>query len=65
MDGYVATERIRSLVNEDAMSIPIIAMTANAFVSDIRKARSAGMNDHVAKPIDVDHLFNVLQRWLR
>lgn len=65
MDGYMATERIRSLVNEDAMSIPIIAMTANAFVSDIGKARSAGMNDHVAKPIDVDRLLNVLQRWLR
>ena len=65
MDGYKATEAIRALKREDAKTVPILALTANAFASDIGKAHSAGMNDHVAKPIEVDRLMETLQRWIR
>lgn len=54
MDGYEATREIRSLDRADASSVPIIAMTANAYKEDIDKALEAGMNGHVAKPIDVE-----------
>ena len=64
MDGYIATETIRSMKRIDAHTIPILALTANAFVADVGKARSVGMNDHIAKPIDVEQLMNVLQRWI-
>lgn len=64
MDGYEATESIRALHREDAGSIPILALTANAFASDLGKAHSVGMNDHIAKPIDLQHLMEVLQRWM-
>ena len=64
MDGYRAAEAIRSLGREDAKTIPILALTANAFASDIGKAHSAGMNDHVAKPIEVDRLMEILKRWV-
>lgn len=64
MDGYQAAEAIRALSREDARNIPILALTANAFASDLGKAHSAGMNDHIAKPIDKDYLIDVLQRWL-
>lgn len=64
MDGYEATAAIRSLNRIDATTIPIIALTANAFASDVGKARSVGMNDHVAKPIDVEHLIDILQNWI-
>lgn len=53
MDGYEATKAIRELEREDAREIPIIAMTANAFADDVQKALGAGMNAHVAKPIDI------------
>ena len=53
MDGYEATRAIRALDREDAKSVPIIAMTANAFAEDRLAAREAGMNDHIAKPLDV------------
>ena len=56
MNGYEATRRIRSLNREDARKIPIIAMTANAFAEDVQAALEAGMNAHVAKPIDMDML---------
>lgn len=64
MDGYQAAERIRALRREDAKTIPILALTANAFATDIGKAHSAGMNDHVAKPIEVDLLVETLRRWI-
>ena len=64
MNGYAATEAIRALERADARTIPILALTANAFASDVGKSRSAGMNDHIAKPIDPNHLFEVLQKWL-
>lgn len=64
MDGYQATEAIRSLSREDAREIPVIALTANAFATDLGKAHNAGMNDHVSKPIDMEHLVEVLHKWL-
>ncbi len=56
MDGYEATRRIRSCPHPRAKDIPIIAMTANAFSEDVRDALEAGMNEHVAKPVDMDRL---------
>ena len=52
MDGYTAAEEIRKLTRNDAQEIPILAMTADAFAEDIRSARDAGMNGHLAKPLD-------------
>ena len=65
MDGYEAARAIRALDRPDAGSLPIIAMTANAFASDIRQAKDAGMNGHIAKPVEVDKLMDVLKTWLR
>ena len=59
MNGYEATKMIRSLDREDAKKIPIIAMTANAFTEDRIKAKAAGMDEHVAKPVDVELLIKV------
>ena len=53
MNGYEATQMIRDLDHPLALKIPIIAMTANAFAEDIRDALEAGMNAHVAKPVDM------------
>ncbi|MBT9776609.1 response regulator [Clostridium sp. MCC353] len=64
MNGYQATETIRALSRQDAKEIPIIALTANAFATDLGKAHSAGMNDHVSKPINMEHLLGVLHKWL-
>lgn len=64
MNGYEAAGEIRALPREDAESIPIVAMTANAFAEDIRDARAAGMNDHVAKPLELDKLFGTMARYL-
>jgi CheY-like chemotaxis protein len=60
MDGLEATRAIRSLAREDAKTIPIVAMTANAFEEDKRSALEAGMNAHLAKPINVKLLFHTL-----
>jgi len=54
MDGYEATRTIRALDISNAKSIPIIAMTANAFKEDVDKCIACGMNDHLAKPIDLE-----------
>ena len=61
MNGYEAAKRIRSLDREDAQVIPIIAMTANAFAEDRLKAKEAGMNEHIAKPVDGKLLVKVIQ----
>ena len=61
MDGYKATRVIRRLPDKDKACIPIIAMTANAFEEDKRKAIAAGMNGHIAKPIQVDKLLSTLK----
>ena len=60
MDGYKATQAIRNLQDKDKACIPIIAMTANAFEEDRRDAIAAGMNGHIAKPIQVDKLLSTL-----
>ncbi len=60
MDGYEATRQIRALENPDTAHIPIIAMTANAFDEDKKAALDAGMNGHIAKPIDVSKLLDLL-----
>lgn len=64
LNGYEAASCIRSMNRSDADSIPILAMTADAFAEDVMKARKAGMNDHIAKPIDIKYLVEVLERWL-
>jgi len=63
-DGYQATRMIRSLEAPQAQEVPIIAMTANAFKEDIEKALSAGMNAHMAKPINHDTLLKMLGKYL-
>ena len=60
MDGYAATQAIRALDDPKLASIPILAMTANAFEEDRQAALRAGMNGHIAKPIDIDTLFETL-----
>ena len=65
MDGYKATQAIRNLPDEDKASIPIVAMTANAFEEDKRDAIAAGMNGHIAKPIQVDKLLSTLSEVIR
>ncbi len=62
VDGYTATKMIRDLENPWSKKVPIIAMTANAFAEDIQKCLEAGMNDHIAKPVDIDLLFE--KTWL-
>ena len=62
MNGYEATKMIRSLDREDAKTIPIIAMTANAFMEDRQKAKEAGMNEHIVKPVDVELLIKVIHK---
>lgn len=65
MDGLEATERIRALGRPESATIPIIAMSANAFEEDIRKSLNAGMNAHLSKPIDVDALYRELAKRLK
>ena len=60
MDGYKATETIRELSDEGKAHIPIVALTANAFEEDRKMAISKGMNDHIAKPIDVKKVEEVI-----
>ena len=62
MNGYEAAKMIRSLEREDAKKVPIIAMTANAFTEDRIRAKEAGMDEHVAKPVDVKLLVKVISR---
>jgi CheY-like chemotaxis protein len=63
MDGYEATKQIRKLDIPEAKSIPIVAMTANAFAEDRARAIESGMNDHISKPIDVSQLFRILIKY--
>ena len=64
LDGYLATTKIRKLQDEEKANIPIIAMTANAFSEDKVTAISVGMNDHVAKPIDLDILIATMLKYV-
>ena len=65
MDGYVATREIRTLPDSQIANIPIIAMTANAFEEDKKADLEAGMNGHIAKPIDIAHLLEILSNTLK
>ena len=65
MNGYKATQEIRNLPDKDKACIPIVAMTANAFEEDKREAIAAGMNGHIAKPIQVDKLLSILSEVIR
>ena len=60
MDGYKATQAIRNLSDKDKASIPIIAMTANAFTEDRIRAKEAGMDEHISKPVDAKLLVKVI-----
>jgi len=65
MDGYEATRRIRALPDAKKAALPIVAMTANAFEDDRKNALHAGMNGHIAKPLDIPKLFQVLSELLK
>lgn len=65
MDGYEATRRIRALPDAKKAALPIVAMTANAFEDDRKNALRAGMNGHIAKPLDIPKLFQVLSELLK
>ena len=60
MNGYEAAKMIRTLDRDDAKTVPIIAMTANAFTEDRLKSKESGMNEHIAKPIDAKLLVKVI-----
>ncbi len=64
MDGYEATRAIRNLERPDAANIPIVAMTANAFAEDVKAAKDAGMDEHIAKPLEPEVVKRVLSKWL-
>ena len=64
MNGYEAATAIRSLPRYKGEHLPIIAMTANAFTEDVILAKSAGMNEHIAKPLDIEKLNRMLHEWM-
>ena len=64
MNGYEAAAAIRSMKDHGGQDVPIVAMTANAFAEDVLLSRNAGMNEHIAKPLDINKLENVLREWL-
>jgi CheY-like chemotaxis protein len=64
MNGYEATRAIRALEREYTKTLPIVAMSANAFAEDVMDAKNAGMNGHIPKPFDVNTLAQVLQKWV-
>ena len=63
MSGYEAARVIRGMDRPDAKTVPIIALSANAFEEDVAMAKAAGMNDHLAKPIDINRMFSVMGRF--
>ena len=65
MNGYEAAQNIRKLARGDSESLPIIAVTANAFIEDIQKTKEAGMNDHVAKPISFAQMLQAMNAYIR
>lgn len=65
MDGLEATRRIRSMEREDCRTIPIVAMSANAFDDDLKKSVECGMNGHLSKPVEVDKLYRTLDKVIR
>ena len=65
MNGYDATRAIRAMPRNDCKKIPIVAMTANAFAEDVLAAKTVGMNEHIAKPFEVETLVKTLKKWLQ
>lgn len=65
MDGAEVVRNIRKLNRTDALTIPVIAMTANAFKEDIQKCMDAGMNEHLSKPVDIKKMLEVLGSYRR
>ena len=65
MDGLEATKRIRAMEREDAKTVPIIALTANAFDKDVKRSMQAGLNAHLTKPVEPDMLFKILEDLIR
>ena len=65
MDGHAATQAIRALPDARLADVPIVAMTANAFQEDVKKAEQAGMNGHIGKPLDTPEMMATLQRVLK
>jgi CheY-like chemotaxis protein len=65
MDGLEATRTIRAMAREDAKTIPIIALTANAFDEDVQRSLQAGLNAHLTKPVDPDNLFETLESMIK
>ncbi|MCF0113011.1 MAG: response regulator, partial [Bacilli bacterium] len=65
MDGLEATKRIRASLHPEAKTIPIFAMTANAFAEDVAQCKEAGMNDHLSKPIEMHKVIAVLRAYLK
>ena len=61
MDGLEATEKIRSLDRGDAKTVPVIALTANAFDTDVQKSLQAGLNVHLSKPVEPEQLYSTLE----
>jgi CheY-like chemotaxis protein len=64
MDGIEAARAIRSLKRSDAGTVPIIAMSANAFTEDVEKSKRAGMNEHLSKPVNKDELYKVMSKYI-
>jgi CheY-like chemotaxis protein len=64
MNGYEATRAIRAIDREYTKKLPIVAMTANAFAEDVLAAKGAGMDAHIAKPLEIDTLARVLNKWI-
>ena len=64
MGGYEATGKIREYDDEYTRTVPIIAMTANAFAEDVQKSKSAGMNDHITKPVDPEIFYDILKKYI-
>lgn len=65
MNGLMATKQIRAMERPDAASIPIFAMTANAFTEDIEKSREAGVNEHLSKPLDYGKLARMIHGYVK
>ncbi|MDO4962063.1 MAG: response regulator [Eubacteriales bacterium] len=65
MNGYEATRAIRSMGKAYCKRVPIVAMSANAFAQDVEASRNSGMNEHIAKPLDMSALARVLERWIK
>ena len=64
MNGYEAARQIRAMARADARTIPIFAITADAFAEDVEAAKQAGMNSHLAKPLDIPHMMGEIQKYL-